>query len=207
LLRLEVERSHSGGARREPPPASEGLQGDRTDLYPTVRRPVIGRRQAPRPLSGDLQANLPGPPPDRRVRLLSPHPPRVACLRKWGSDWIRFLRYVRGWHPSGGPSFLIMDNLSAHLTPEARREADNLWIRFVPIPTSTMHLNLVVTHLCSIRRIELAESNFPTGGHWGVRSRKRCASSKQVAVRPFRRSNGVCGCGTRPSPLSATVWA
>jgi len=80
--------------------------------------------------------------------------------RKRGSDWVRFLRYVRSWYPSGSPIFLIMDNLSAHLTPEAVREADRLWIRPVPIPTNSSHLNPIETHFRSIRQIALTGTDY-----------------------------------------------
>jgi transposase len=79
--------------------------------------------------------------------------------RKTGADWVRFLRYVRGWYPSNEPIFLIMDNLSAHTTPEALEEAERLWIRFVPIPTNSSHLNPIETHFRSIRRIALSGSD------------------------------------------------
>jgi transposase len=76
--------------------------------------------------------------------------------RKTGADWVRFLRYVRSWYPSRQPIFLILDNLSAHTTPEALREADRLWIRLAPIPRNSSHLNPIETHFRSIRRIALA---------------------------------------------------
>ena len=81
--------------------------------------------------------------------------------RTTGADWVRFLRYVRSWYRSDEPIFLIMDNLSAHITPEARREAGRLWIRLGPIPTNSSHMNPVETHLRSIRRIALSGSDPP----------------------------------------------
>ncbi|MCI4363981.1 MAG: transposase [Thermoplasmata archaeon] len=76
--------------------------------------------------------------------------------RKTGSDWVRFLRYVRSRYPSPEPIFLIMDNLSARTTPGALEEAERLRIRFVPIPTNPSRLNPIETHFRSIRRIALS---------------------------------------------------
>lgn len=48
--------------------------------------------------------------------------------RKDARAWIRFLRYVRTWYPRRHRIHMIQDNLSAHLTPEVRREARRLRI-------------------------------------------------------------------------------
>ncbi|MFZ0830946.1 MAG: IS630 family transposase [Thermoplasmata archaeon] len=80
--------------------------------------------------------------------------------RKRGANWVRFLRYVRRWYPSGERIYLVQDNFSAHTTPEARRVARRLRISFVPIPTSSSHLNPIETHFRSIREIALTGTDF-----------------------------------------------
>ena len=81
--------------------------------------------------------------------------------RKTGRDWVKFLRYVRSWYPSNEPIFLIQDNLSAHTTPAAVREAERLWIRFAPIPTNASYYNPIETHFRSLRQKVLTGSDFP----------------------------------------------
>jgi transposase len=80
--------------------------------------------------------------------------------RKSGSNWVRFLRYVRGWYPPHERIHMIMDNLSTHTTPEALREARRLKISLVPIPTNSSHLNPIETHFRSIRQMALTGSDF-----------------------------------------------
>lgn len=80
--------------------------------------------------------------------------------RKRGSDWVRFLRYVRRWYPSGERIYLIQDNLSAHTTPAARREARRLKITVVPIPTSASQWNPIETHFRSVRQKALTGSDY-----------------------------------------------
>ena len=80
--------------------------------------------------------------------------------RKCGSDWVKFLRYVRRWHPSGERIYLIQDNLSAHTTPECRREARRLKITFVPIPTNASHLNPIETHFRGLQQKVLTASDY-----------------------------------------------
>jgi transposase len=81
--------------------------------------------------------------------------------RKRGSDWVRFLRYVRGWYPSDERIYLIQDNLSAHTTPACRREARRLKISFVPIPANASHWNPIETHFRSLRQKVLTGSDLP----------------------------------------------
>lgn len=80
--------------------------------------------------------------------------------RKCGSDWVRFLRYVRTWYPPGKRIYLIQDNLSAHTTPDSRSEARRLKITFVPIPTNASHWNPIETHFRSLRQKVLTGSDF-----------------------------------------------
>jgi transposase len=80
--------------------------------------------------------------------------------KKSGSNWVRFLRYVRGWYPPNERIYLIMDNLSTHTTPEALREARRRKISLVPIPTNSSHLNPIETHFRSIRQMALTGSDF-----------------------------------------------
>ncbi|MGA8542700.1 MAG: IS630 family transposase [Thermoplasmata archaeon] len=80
--------------------------------------------------------------------------------RKRGANWVRFLRYVRRWYPSGERIYLVQDNFSAHTTREARREARQLKISLVPIPTNSSHLNPIETHFRSIREIALTGTDF-----------------------------------------------
>lgn len=80
--------------------------------------------------------------------------------RKRGSDWMRFLRYVRRWYPSGERIYLIQDNLSAHTTPAGRREARRLRISFVPIPTNASQWNPIETHFRSIRQKALTGTDY-----------------------------------------------
>jgi transposase len=80
--------------------------------------------------------------------------------RKRGSDWVRFLRYVRHWYPSGERIYLIQDNLSAHTTAACRSEARRLKITFVPIPTNASQWNPIETHFRSIRQIALTGSDY-----------------------------------------------
>jgi transposase len=80
--------------------------------------------------------------------------------RKCGSDWVKFLRYVRRWYPPGKRIYLIQDNLSAHTTPDCRREARRLKITFVPIPTNASHWNPIETHFRSLRQKVLTGSDY-----------------------------------------------
>ena len=60
---------------------------------------------------------------DGHVRLLPPHAEGVSLAEEARANWVRFLRYVRRWYPSGERIYLVQDNFSAHTTPEARRVA------------------------------------------------------------------------------------
>jgi transposase len=80
--------------------------------------------------------------------------------KKSGGNWVRFLRYVRGWYPSDERIYLIQDNLSTHTTPAALREARRLRISLVPIPTNSSHMNPIETHFRSIREIALTGTDF-----------------------------------------------
>ena len=80
--------------------------------------------------------------------------------RKRGSDWVRFLRYVRRWYPPNERIYLIQDNLSAHTTPACQCEARRLKITFVPIPTNASHWNPIETHFRSLRQKVLSGSDY-----------------------------------------------
>lgn len=80
--------------------------------------------------------------------------------RKSGTNWVRFLRYVRRGYPPHERIYLIQDNLSTHTTPEALREARRLKISLVPIPTNSSHLNPIETHFRSVRQIALTGSDY-----------------------------------------------
>jgi transposase len=113
--------------------------------------------------------------------------------RKTGRDWVKFLRYVRSWYPQRQPIFLIQDNLSAHTTPEALREADRLWIRFAPIPTNASHYNPIETHFRSIREIALTGTDY--------RDWRELGGAIQGAMRELNQRRS-----SRPHKVKRRLW-
>lgn len=100
---------------------------------------------------------------------------------------------MRSWYPGRGPIFLTQDNLSAHTTPEALREADRLWIRFVPIPTNPSHYNPIETHFRSIREIALTNTEY--------RDWRELGGAIQGAMRELNRKHSG-----RPHKVKRRLW-
>lgn len=107
--------------------------------------------------------------------------------RKCGADWVRFLRYVRTWYPPKERIYLILDNLSAHTTPAALREARRLRITYVPIPTSASHLNPIESQFRVLKHRALDGSDYRSWRELGWEVQKAMHELNRERFVPSRK--------------------
>ena len=59
---------------------------------------------------------------------------------------LEFLKDIRRRYPAEVTVYIVMDNLSAHWTPEIRQWAINSNVGLLPTPTNASHLNRIECH-------------------------------------------------------------
>jgi transposase len=79
---------------------------------------------------------------------------------KYGSDWMHFLRYVRGRYPSAERVYLFQNGLSANTTSAHRQIGRRLKLTFVPLPTNASHFSPIETHFRWVRQKVLAAADY-----------------------------------------------
>ena len=70
----------------------------------------------------------------------------VEARRVTGAVVVEFLKDIRRRDPAETTVYIVMDNLSAHWTPDIRRWALNNNVGLLPTPTNASHLNRIECH-------------------------------------------------------------
>jgi transposase len=71
---------------------------------------------------------------------------KVEKRRVTGKVVLEFLRDIRRRYPAEVTVYIVMDNLSAHWTPDIRRWAHDNNVGLLPTPTNASHLNRIECH-------------------------------------------------------------
>jgi transposase len=79
--------------------------------------------------------------------------------RKRSKEIFAFFRLVRRHYPADQRIYLIMDNLSAHLTPEIRVWAKAHKVTLVQTPTNASWCNPIEAHFASVRTLAFSGTN------------------------------------------------
>lgn len=80
---------------------------------------------------------------------------------KGGVQSLAALKSIRAHAPDGEPIFVILDNLSAHGTPQIRRWAALHEVRLCFTPTYASWANPIEAHFGVLRQFTMANSNHP----------------------------------------------
>jgi transposase len=93
----------------------------------------------------------------------------VGADRLWGHVESRpvtggvvweFLRDIRRRYPPDVTVYIVMDNLSAHWTPEIRRWATDTNVGLLPTPTNASHLNRIECHFWAYTEFVIKGSDY-----------------------------------------------
>ena len=74
---------------------------------------------------------------------------------------LEFLSSIRARYPAEVSVYIVMDNLSAHWTPDIRCWAVNNNVGLLPTPTNASHLNRVECHLSAFVEFVINNSDYP----------------------------------------------
>lgn len=85
----------------------------------------------------------------------------VNRRHKGGVQSLAALKSIRAHAPDGEPIFVILDNLSAHGTPQIRRWAARHEVRLCFTPTYASWANPIEAHFGVLRQFTMANSNHP----------------------------------------------
>jgi transposase len=117
---------------------------------------------------------------------------RIGGVRKFlgaydvGADWLwgrlearpvtgavvlEFLKDIRGRYPKDTTVYIVMDNLSAHWTPDIRRWAVANNVGLIPTPTNASHLNRIECHFWAYVEFVINGSDYADWHEFSVASR------------------------------------
>jgi transposase len=82
--------------------------------------------------------------------------------RKRAKEVLSFFKQIRWHYPREQRIYLIMDNLSAHITPDNRTWMRKNKVSFVPTPKGASWVNPVECHLADVRKLALTGTNHQT---------------------------------------------
>jgi len=80
--------------------------------------------------------------------------------RKRHTEFLAFLRWLRGRYPATDTLHLILDNLSTHTHPKVRRWARRNRIRLVFTPTNASWLNPIESHFGGLSEFVIKGSDY-----------------------------------------------
>ena len=84
----------------------------------------------------------------------------TEARRVTGAVVLEFLRDIRRRYPSEVTVYVVMDNLSAHWTPDIRRWAVNNNVGLLPTPTNASHLNRIECHFWAFVEFVIKGSDY-----------------------------------------------
>jgi transposase len=85
---------------------------------------------------------------------------RVESRRVTGAVVLEFLRDIRRRYPAEVTVYVVMDNLSAHWTPDIRRWAVSHNVGLLPTPTNASHLNRIECHFWAFAEFVIKGSDY-----------------------------------------------
>ncbi|SDP55870.1 DDE superfamily endonuclease [Arthrobacter sp. ok909] len=80
---------------------------------------------------------------------------------KGGVNSLTALKSIRAARPDGQPVYVILDNLSAHATPQIRRWTARHGVELCFTPTNASWANPIEAHFGVLRQFTMANSNHP----------------------------------------------
>jgi len=83
---------------------------------------------------------------------------------------LEFLRGIRRRYPPETTVYIVMDNLSAHWTPEIRRWAADSNVGLLPTPTNASHLNRIECHFWAYVEFVINGSDYATWAEYSKAS-------------------------------------
>jgi len=86
----------------------------------------------------------------------------VESRRVTGAVVLEFLRDIRRRYPADVTVYIVMDNLSAHWTPDIRRWAVANNVGLLPTPTNASHLNRIECHFWAFTEFVVKGSDYAT---------------------------------------------
>ena len=90
----------------------------------------------------------------------------VEARRVTGDVVLEFLRDIRHRYPTEVTLYIVMDNLSAHWTPDIRRWAVTNNVGLLPTPTNASHLNRIECHFWAFVEFVVKGSDHPDWGEF-----------------------------------------
>lgn len=117
----------------------------------------------------------------------------VEKRRVTGEVVLEFLKDIRRRYPAETTVYIVMDNLSAHWTPDIRRWAVNNNVGLLPTPTNASHLNRIECHFWAfvefvVRGSDYADwSEFTKAAQAYIRRRNRDRHDPRIIELENRR--------------------
>jgi transposase len=118
---------------------------------------------------------------------------RVESRRVTGAVVLEFLRDIRRRYPAEVTVYIVMDNLSAHWTPDIRRWAVANNVGLLPTPTNASHLNRIECHFWAFAEFVIKGSDytdwaeFTKAAHAYLRRRNRDRHDPRIIELERRR--------------------
>ena len=118
---------------------------------------------------------------------------KVEKRRVTGKVVLEFLTDIRRRYPAEVTVYIVMDNLSAHWTPEIRRWALNNNVGLLPTPTNASHLNRIECHFWAFVEFVINGSDyrdwteFTKAAHAYIRRRNRDRHDPRIIELENRR--------------------
>jgi transposase len=118
---------------------------------------------------------------------------RVEKRRVTGQVVLEFLQDIRRRYPAETTVYIVMDNLSAHWTPDIRRWAVNNNVGLLPTPTNASHLNRIECHFWAFVEFVIKGSDyrdwteFTKAAHAYIRRRNRDRHDPRIIELENRR--------------------
>jgi transposase len=117
----------------------------------------------------------------------------VEARRVTGDVVLEFLRDIRRRYPAEVTVYIVMDNLSAHWTPDIRRWAVANNVGLLPTPTNASHLNRIECHFWAFVEFVVKGSDYADWGeftkaaHAYIRRRNRDRHDPRIIELENRR--------------------
>jgi transposase len=112
---------------------------------------------------------------------------RVVSRRVTGAVVLEFLRDIRRRYPADVTVYIVMDNLSAHWTPDIRRWAVSNNIGLLPTPTNASHLNRIECHFWAFAEFVIKGSDYTEAAQAYIRRRNRDHHDPRIIELEHRR--------------------
>jgi len=117
----------------------------------------------------------------------------VEARRVTGEVVLEFLKDIRRRYPAEVTVYIVMDNLSAHWTPDIRRWAHDNNVGLLPTPTNASHLNRIECHFWAYVEFVIRGSDyrdwaeFTKATHAYIRRRNRDRHDPRIIELENRR--------------------